>query len=348
MVQGSNGNFYGTTNAGGANGFGGTVFEITPNGTLTTLHSFDGTDGSAPAAALVQAANGNLYGTTSNGGAGTLGTIFKMTPAGALTTLYSFCLQSGCPDGELPSGGMVQATDGNLYGTTYEGGINESGTVFKITPAGALTTLYLFCSLSNCADGQNSHGGLIQDTNGNLYGTTQIGGADGAGSVFSLSVGLAPFVETQPTAGRVGAVVKILGQGFTGTTGVSFNGKAATFKVWSKTYLTATVPSGATTGFVTVLTPADTLKSNKQFHVTPQITSFNPPSAAVGSQVTITGVSLAQTTKVIFGGVKATTFTVNSDTQVTATVPTGALTGKITIATAGGTATSAATFTVTP
>jgi uncharacterized repeat protein (TIGR03803 family) len=348
LVQGSNGNFYGTTNAGGANGFGGTVFEITPNGTLTTLHSFDGTDGSAPAAALVQAANGSLYGTTSNGGGGTLGTIFKMTPAGALTTLYSFCLQSGCPDGELPSGGMVQATDGNLYGTTYEGGINESGTVFKITPAGALTTLYLFCSLSNCADGQNSHGGLIQDTNGNLYGTTQIGGADGAGSVFSLSVGLAPFVETQPTAGRVGAVVKILGQGFTGTTGVSFNGKAATFKVWSKTYLTATVPSGATTGFVTVLTPADTLKSNKQFHVTPQITSFNPPSAAVGSQVTITGVSLAQTTKVIFGGVKATTFTVNSDTQVTATVPTGALTGKITIATAGGTATSAATFTVTP
>ena len=269
LVQGSNGNLYGTTSVGGANGFGGTAFEITPSGTLTTLHSFDGTDGSAPAAGLVQAANGSLYGTTSNGGAGTLGTIFKMTPAGTLTTLYSFCLQGGCPDGELPRGALVQATDGNLYGTTYEGGIDEGGTVFKITPTGTLTTLYVFCTLSNCADGQNSRAALIQNADGNLYGTTQIGGADGTGTVFSLSVGLGPFVETQPTSGKVGKAVKILGTSLTGATAVTFNGTAATFTVVSSSEITTTVPTGATTGKVKVTTPHRTLSSNVSFRVIP-------------------------------------------------------------------------------
>ena len=167
------------------------------------------------------------------------------------------------------------------------------------------------------------------------------------GVFYSLNIGATPFVSLITTSGKVGKTVEVLGQGFKGTTGVSFNGTAATFKVSSDTYLTATVPNGATTGSVTVTTPGGPLTSNKQFRVTPQIISFTPTSGPVGTPVTITGVSLTQTSKVTFGGVKAISFTVNSDTQVTATVPTGAKTGKIAITTAGGVAVSSGVFTVT-
>ncbi len=151
-----------------------------------------------------------------------------------------------------------------------------------------------------------------------------------------------------PYSGKVGKTVEFLGQGLTGTTAVSFNGTAASFSVLSDTYLTATVPSGAKTGFVTVTTAGGKLTSNKTFRVTPQVTSFNPPSGPMGTPVTITGVSLSQTTKVTFGGVRATVITINSDTQVTATLAAGAQTGKIVITTPGGTGTSATSFTVTP
>ena len=146
----------------------------------------------------------------------------------------------------------------------------------------------------------------------------------------------------------MGATAEILGQGFTGTTKVSFNGVSATsFRVVSDTYLTAVVPSGATTGFVSILTPGATLKSNRKFLVAPANLTFTPTSGPVGTVVTITGTSLTGATKVAFGGVKAITFTVNSDTQITATVPTGAVTGKISVTTPGGTATSTDSFTVT-
>jgi hypothetical protein len=161
-------------------------------------------------------------------------------------------------------------------------------------------------------------------------------------------MGLNPFAALMLTAGKVGSKVEILGQGFTGTTGVSFNGTAGTFNVVSDTYLTATVPSGATTGSVVVTTPGGKLASNKAFRVTPQILSFSPSSGPVGTTVTIKGVSLTKASKVTFGGVAATSFTVHSDTLVTAKVPTGAKTGKIAITTAGGTAQSATNFTVKP
>jgi hypothetical protein len=127
---------------------------------------------------------------------------------------------------------------------------------------------------------------------------------------------------------------------------VSFNAKSAPFTVASAAYLTAAVPNGATTGSVNVTTPGGGLTSDQKFRVTPQFTTFTPPSGPVGTVVTITGVSLTQTTKITFGGVAATTLTVNSDTKVTLTVPTGAATGKIVITTAGGAAISAASFTV--
>jgi hypothetical protein len=164
---------------------------------------------------------------------------------------------------------------------------------------------------------------------------------------YSLDIGAAPFVSLVSATAKVGKTVGIVGQGFTGTTGVSFDGIAASFKVASDTYLTATVPTGAKTGPVTVTTPGGTLNSGKTFRVTPQLLSFSPPSGPVGTSVVITGVSLTQTAKVTFGGVSATSFTVSSDTQVTATVPSGAKTGKIVITTQGGTASSATNFTVT-
>ena len=208
LVRGTDGNFYGTTNAGGtsnncqspSNGCG-TVFKITPQGMLTTLHSFDDTDGCYPQAGLVQGTDGNFYGTTSQGGIGGYcgitggsGTIFKITAGGILTTLYSFCSKANCADGMLPYGALVQATDGNFYGTTNGGGDGNCGgcgTVFTITPGGALTTLHSFCSLANCADGVLPYGTLVQATDGTFHGTTyEGGGTHDAGTVFNLDVGI--------------------------------------------------------------------------------------------------------------------------------------------------------------
>jgi uncharacterized repeat protein (TIGR03803 family) len=263
---------------------------MSPGGTLTTLYRFCAnsgcSDGNSPKAGLVQAVNGDFYGTTYNGGANAgppgissgAGTVFKITPSGTLTTLYSFCAQSGCSDGANPDAGPVQATDGDFYGTTSSGGgyvggncgTIGCGTVFKITPSGTLTTLYSFCSQTGCTDGAAPFAGLVQDTNGNLYGTTANGGANGSfGTVFSLSVGLGPFVKTQPTFSKVGAAVKILGTNLTGATSVTFHGTAAVFKVVSSSLITTTVPAGATSGKIQVVTPTGTLSSNVPFRVRP-------------------------------------------------------------------------------
>jgi uncharacterized repeat protein (TIGR03803 family) len=263
LVQGANGHFYGTTEEGGANGYNGdgTVYKITPSGTLTTLHSFDGTDGFYPAAALVQGTDGHFYGTTQGGGAHGDGTVYKITPSGTLTTLHSF----DYAEGYEANGALVRGTDGNFYGTTIKGGASGGGTVFKITPGGTLTTLHSF----DGTDGARPEAALVQDTNGTFYGTTFHGGANGYGTIFSLSVGLGPFVETQPTSGKVGKAVTILGTSLTGATSVTFNGTPATFTVKSKSEITTAVPLGATTGTVQVVTPGGTLSSNVPFRVTP-------------------------------------------------------------------------------
>jgi uncharacterized repeat protein (TIGR03803 family) len=342
VIQATDGNLYGTTNYGGAYDAG-TVFKITPGGTLTTLHSFDITDGETPAAALIEASDGNLYGTTAGGGANDEGTVFKTTPSGTLTTLCDFVRGM---NGYSPAAPVIQATDGKFYGTTQHGGENGYGTVFEITPRGALTALYSFCSQTKCADGVQPHAGLAQYTSGVFYGTAY-GGAYGDGTIYSLSVGLGPFVETVPTAGQVGRRVLILGTNLTGTTSVSFNGKPATFTVVSSTEITATVPSGATTGKLCVRTPHGMLMSNVKFRVTPTISSFSPATGPVGTSVVITGESFKGATCVSFGGVMTKSFTVNSDTEITADVPAGAKTGTIGVTTPGGSAASAGTFTLT-
>ncbi len=277
LVQGTNGSFYGTTVYGGvAQPYPGTVFKITSTGELTTLYTFcsqtNCADGNGPSQVLIQATDGNFYSVTNGGGSSSCtygcGTVFKMTPAGTLTTLYTFCTEGGsCPDGSEPKSGLLQATDGNLYGTTYYGGSSGDGTIFEIpTTGGTLSTLVNFDS-SNGAEPYL--GALLQDTNGLIYGTTTEGGLYGDGTVFGLSVGLGPFVETEPTSGNVGAPVKILGTNLVGATSVTFNGTAATFTVKSSSLITTTVPTGATTGYVQVITPHGTLKSNVVFRVKP-------------------------------------------------------------------------------
>ena len=181
LLQGTDGNFYGTTYDGGAWGDG-TVFKITQAGELTTLHSFNITDGGYPFAGLIQAADGNFFGTTSYGGDHGRGTVFEITPQGSMTVVHSFDLS----EGSAPRAPLIQAKDGNFYSTTFAGGINSSGTVFRMTPMGTLTTIYNFCSLQWCADGEQPLAGLVQGSDGNLYGTTSIG-ANHVGTIFKIT-----------------------------------------------------------------------------------------------------------------------------------------------------------------
>jgi len=157
--------------------------------TFTNLVSFNGANGIGPAAGLVQATDGNLYGTTVSGGKYNSGTVFQITPGGELTTVYNFCVLANCADGNGPFGALIQATDGNFYGTTLQGGEygGGAGTVFKITPSGKLTILHSFCSLLNCLDGDSPTGALIQATDGRLYGTTRFGGKYGEGTIFKIT-----------------------------------------------------------------------------------------------------------------------------------------------------------------
>jgi len=304
LVQGTDGNFYGTTQQCGANSAhlinAGTVFKMTRSGKVTTLYNFCSqpscTDGGTPGSAPIQALDGNFYGTTFGGGLSGGGVVYKITPKGKYTVLADV---GGSPSGPLvqasdgnfygtaarahsafkmasdgtltplgfvgsyPYAGLAEATDGNFYGTAY-----GSNTLFELTPDDIVTTLYTFC-LVDCTDGNAPLAGLMQRTDGSLYGTTVAGGTSNDGTIFSLSVGLGPFVQAVTYSGKVGKTIQFLGQGFTKASVVSFNGTLATRSVKSGTYLTAKVPAGATTGFVTITTLQGTLTSNKRFRVLP-------------------------------------------------------------------------------
>jgi len=187
VFQGSDGNFYGTA-ASTNHASGGSVFRITPSGTLTVLHVFTGMDGSYPTSGVVEGSDGSFYGTTEQGGT-TLssgypgyGSVYKITAGGTLTTLHSFTDIGS--DGAGPYAGLVHASDGNFYGTTYGGGVFGAGTIFKLTPNGAFATLHSFAL---GLDGAAPFAGLIEDSSGNFYGTTLSGGTAGFGSVFEIT-----------------------------------------------------------------------------------------------------------------------------------------------------------------
>jgi uncharacterized repeat protein (TIGR03803 family) len=204
LAQGSDGSFYGTTSQGGAStncydGCG-TVFRISPSGDMTNLYSFSGRDGADPYAGLVPGSDGQFYGTIAAGGASTnclsgCGTVFSISPSGTVTNLHSF----GGSDGARPIAGLVQGSDGNFYGTTYEGGASTNclsgcGTVFRISASGAFTNLYSFSG----SDGANPSAALVQGSNSSFYGTTLQGGTSGRGTVFELAVPLNPPATNVP------------------------------------------------------------------------------------------------------------------------------------------------------
>jgi len=248
LVQGSDGNFYGTAYYGGTNSCNcGTVFRIYPSGTYTNLYSFAGSpnDGGNPSAGLVQGIDGNFYGTASEGGIGfPYGTVFRISPGGSYTNLYSF---RGPPnDGNSPLAGLVQGSDSNFYGTTYSGGKSGLGTVFRMNPSGSYTNLYSFAGSPN--DGANPDAGLVPGSDGNFYGTTSYGGTNGVeyggdGTVFRISpsgtyTSLYSF-GSSPTDGEIPDAGLVLGSdgNFYGTTSaggtndVEYGGDGTVFRI---------------------------------------------------------------------------------------------------------------------
>jgi uncharacterized repeat protein (TIGR03803 family) len=270
LIQASNGSFYGVT-LGGDNQVR-EFFQLSASGQINVLYTFAMDQGQPRG--LIQGADGNFYGTTDDGGAEDSGTFYQITPSGSYTQLYSFCSQPNCTDGGSPSE-VIQGTDGNFYGTTYAGGSNQVngiylgyGTVFQITPAGVLTTLYMFCPQGGeCADGAHPLATVTQSTDGNFYGTTYgLQACPGnCGTAYKLSMGLPPFVKAVPNFGKAGQVVMILGNNLTGATSVTFNGVSASFKVVSSTFIKAQVPVGTGGGTIQVTTPSGTLSSNAGF-----------------------------------------------------------------------------------
>jgi len=370
-ILGSDGNLYGVTIAGGSTANGGagwgTVYKLTLDGHLTTLYAFctgdlPCLDGDSPAG-LMQAADGTLYGTTFEGGQFNAGTLFKLTPAGKFSMVHNFCSSASCADGQWPVSAPIQGTDGNLYGITLLGGKANAGVLYNVTPAGRSNVVHTFlCFSGSCnlggqpnsvmqdvagnlfgatggggafgegtifkitpnhqysnlytfsgfspkvlmrandgnfygiTDGINGEGSIFQFTssgtlntlytftcctagttpssalfqapNGNLYGSVQLYNDQWNGAIYSFDNNLSPLVQTVPTMGKVGKQILILGNGLTGTSSVTFNGVPAKFTVASDTYIKANVPTGATTGTVSVVTPSGTLNSNPQFVVT--------------------------------------------------------------------------------
>jgi uncharacterized repeat protein (TIGR03803 family) len=279
LIQGKDGAFYGTTYFGGTSNAG-TVFKYAA-GKTTVLHSFPEqtgqffSDGAYPYAALVQATDGNFYGTTSYGGTLTTfyqsGTVFRITKAGTFTKLWDFNSTNATVNGIDGYGAFIQASDGNLYGTTLQGGSANAGTVFQMTLGGVLTQILSFDSVT---DGAYPRSVPLQASDGTLYITTSTttNGTD-QGDVIQIANGLAApaptIIKFAPTSAKVGKTVTITGTHFVGTTRVAFNGTSATFTIRSTTSMVATVPSGATTGPITVTNAGGTATSSTSFTVLP-------------------------------------------------------------------------------
>ncbi len=381
LVQGSDGNFYGTTNEGGTQGSsGGTVFRMTPNGVLTTLYRFcsqpNCSDGQYPTAPLVQGGDGNFYGTTSLGGAHQNGTVFKITSNGTLTTLHSF---SDEIDGINPGTGLVQANDGSFYGATEDGGPNGpyGGTIFRITAAGALTTVYSFCSQPNCADGWGPSA-LVQASDGSLYGTTGLGGNNndcdhGCGTVFKITLsGTLTTLRDNPADVRPGgALVQATDGNFYGTGGGGSQscqgGCGMAFKMTPSGTVTTlhnfdgadgaapTTPMlqatdgnfyGTTLGGGSNCLPGVCGTVYKLSTGLPPFVTTQPSIGQVGTPVSILGTNLTGATSVTFNGTPAPILT-NTGSAITTAVPAGATTGTVQVTTLSGTQNSDTVFQVT-
>jgi uncharacterized repeat protein (TIGR03803 family) len=355
LFQASDGNLYGTLYSCALTSSQGCVYKISTAGVFTEIYGFPTTTGYRPCTGVIQGKNGKLYGATNQGAANGNGSIYSLTTAGVYTDLHDFnnTTDASCVYNiGRTTVNLLQVTDGSFYGVNACCGTYD-GSIYKLTSANVFSA-FMFPSTN--ADGNSPVSTLIQNTNGLVYGTTSTQGPNTCsppcqGAFFSVSTGDAAFVNLEPTqkAELVGAHVGMFGQGFSSASVVKFGGVASTSVTRSgTTYLTAVVPVGAHTGAVTVTTGSTTLTSPQTFKVRPKITSFSPASGSIGTLVTINGSGLIQATAVKFGTVLATTFTVVSDSEVTADVPSGLSPGAVTISitTPGGTANSPTKFTV--
>jgi uncharacterized repeat protein (TIGR03803 family) len=428
LVQGADGDFYGTTASCGNPGGYGSVFKITSGGALYALHLFDVTDGAtpdggtndscafggscgtlykitsigtfatfyefcsqtgctdgaAPESELIQGIDGNLYGTTAAGGLKNCdgyfgcGTVFKIMADGSLTTLYKFCSKRDCADGYIPEAGLTLGTDGNFYGTTYFGGSNgcqglTCGTVFSITPSGALTTLHLFDN----TDGGNPMSKLVQGNDGNFYGSTSAGGSggnceSGCGTVFTITPGgqLTTLHDFDGADGQYPSAL-VLGTdgnfyGTTGNGGTSIAGGTA-FRITPDGAFTtlynfcsqghyptcpdgdapeAALVQGTDGAFYGTTYFGGSVGVGTVFSLTVGLGSFvkiNPAAGKVGATVGILGTDLTGATSVTFAGTQ-TTFRVVSSSFIEAKMPSGATTGKVQVQLPSGTLSSNVPF----
>jgi uncharacterized repeat protein (TIGR03803 family) len=302
LIQGNDGNFYGTTEDGGPYTWG-TVFKMSPSGNFTNLYSFTGgSDGGSPVPGLVQAADGNFYGTTYSEGADGVGTVFEITPSGTLTTRYSF---TGRDDGGNPWGALVQAADGNLYGTTQQYGTFGFGTVFQLAPTGLLTTVAQFDGYV----GAYPSAALVQGPDGNLYGTTLDGGLDNSGAIYRLGsqgplqITGQPAAQSAVTGGTAAFTVATLGaapvfyqwqeNGINLTNGGGISGaNSAALSISNVTVNDAAVYTVVVSNAINALTSADAVL--EVILSPPRITT--QPAAqtcVVGMTVTLTVAALA-------------------------------------------------------
>jgi uncharacterized repeat protein (TIGR03803 family) len=319
LLLGSDGNYYGTTGSGGAANQG-TVFKMTPAGSVTILHSFeDGTgpyDGTEPVAPLIQGTDGNFYGTTAYGGHN-YGTAFRMTPQGVLTILHFFGYSSSFPyDGNYPYGALVQAADGNFYGTTQQGGVSNKGMIFQMTPQGGYTILHLFSDGTIANDGSQCWAALVQGTDGNLYGTTGQGGASNEGTVFKLMPPSSAPIFTSASSATFYA-------GISGTFKVTAIGLP--FPTFSATGLPSWATLNSTTGvlsvtppitasgpFVITLTASNGISPNATQNFTINVVTPTPPTITNGPPTSVTTVNTPYSFSYQTTGAPTPTFSLTS------------------------------------
>jgi uncharacterized repeat protein (TIGR03803 family) len=320
-VQAGDGDLYGTTSGTGA-GSAGTVYKVTLSGAFSTIFTFssDGSQGTQAEAPLLQAADGNLYGTANAGGISNCGTIFAVSRGGTLVFDYSFSCRAG---GWGPVGPVLQASDGNFYGTTELGGSGDGcdgepcGTVFKLSSDGAVTILYNF--LGGRGDGAQPGAGLIEGPDGNLYGATAAGGIYDDGTLYEITLsGVESVLYNFPS--RIG------------------EHPAASLLQHTNGLLYGTTEAGGIYG--------DGALYSLDMGFQPCI-AFVLSAGSVGRQAQILGQNLTGATSVTFNGVPATSFSVKSDTYMTAIVPAGATTGPVVVTTPTGTLTSNVNFRIT-